>query len=190
MNKLITLFSNKYIYLSAGIIFVFFLIVILPDQGEKAAQYIPENGSFDTAFYYSPQSVSQKIAAYGDAGRRAYIRNRWTFDLVYPFVYGIFLFSSISFSIRRLKWKILQKNIWAIIPLIAVLFDFMENSFVSILMYRYPVQMDSLTYGASIATQIKWLFAYASVALAIIFPLLLGITALIDYMIRRKRIDD
>ena len=69
MIKIINFFSGKYVFSIVTLFFLFFVIIILPDQGAKAAEYTPENGSFDTSFYYQPSSVYEKIEDYGGEGR-------------------------------------------------------------------------------------------------------------------------
>lgn len=39
--------------------------------------------------------------AYGESGRQAYIRARFTFDLVWPLVYTLFLATAISWVLGR-----------------------------------------------------------------------------------------
>jgi hypothetical protein len=187
-KKVIDFFSNKYITLLFAGIFILFLLIVLPDQSKKAAEYTPENGSFDTSFYYSPSSVDEKIDAYGDDGRTAYIINRWTFDLIFPLVYGLFIFSAVSFSVKRFQGEILSSWLWVLVAPMAVFFDLMENTFVSLAMGFYPHQYMIFAYLASISTVLKWVFVNTGMVLAVVFPVLVGISRLIDFRNKLKRV--
>lgn len=166
---MIDLFSRKYVLLAVTVVFAFFIAIVLPDQSEKAAEYTPESGSFDTSYYYSPSVVYEKIELYGEEGRAAYIYNRWTFDLIFPLVYGLFIFSAISFSIARIKWRVLAPRRWVYLAFIAVMFDLLENSFVSLAMGGYPTEYNLLAYGASFSTLFKWFFVVTGLVSAFIF---------------------
>ena len=180
MNSIFNLFSKSFVFAGTTAIFILFMIFVLPGQSEKAATYTPADGSFDTSFFYSPDSVYDKIDSYGEEGRKAYIINRWTFDLVFPFVYGLFMLSGIAFSVKRFKGRIFSSHIWTRIAFIAVLFDLLENTFVTLAMVNFPQQYGFLAYCATISTLMKWVFVYTEMTLAILFPVVLGMQKLIE----------
>ncbi|MBI9100624.1 MAG: hypothetical protein JEY91_19270 [Spirochaetaceae bacterium] len=184
MNTIVRFFSKSYIFLCTTIVFIIFLIVVLPGQSEKAALYTPEAGSFDTSFFYAPQVVYDTIAAYGETGRAAYIYDRWTFDLIFPFVYGLFILSAIAFSVFRIGWVFFRSSRWIIVPIAAMVLDLLENTFLSLAMGLYPSEYSILAVCASAATVLKWLFVTTAMGLAFLFPLLLVVNKLTD---RRKR---
>lgn len=154
--------SKGWVVLSAMIIFVLFAAFVLPRESAKSEAYSAEMGSPDTSLYYTPQRLYRIAEAYGPDGRQAYIRARWTFDVAFPFVYGFFLTTTISWVFKRAN---LTGKIWSkvnLIPVAGVLFDFLENASTSIVMGRYPEPTAVIDVMAGILTSIKWLFVSGS----------------------------
>ncbi len=138
-------------------IFALFLIVILPAQKKKVESYAGEAGSIDMSFFLSPEKVYSIAEAYGEDGRRQYIRARVTFDVVWPLAYTFFMVSLITFCLKRVvgedsKWMGL--NLVAIAPII---FDFIENGMAVTIMSAYPDRMDTAARIMAAATAVKWI---------------------------------
>ncbi len=71
-----------WVALAALVIFMLFTALVLPQQASKAAQETGGAVSPDTSFFYVPDDLYRMAEAYGERGRQAYIRARFTFDLV------------------------------------------------------------------------------------------------------------
>jgi hypothetical protein len=82
---------NKKIYMIIIIIFILFMVLVLPLVNLLSQQWIGVSESPDTMMFYHPNDFYALMTLYGLKGRQIYIILRWTFDLVYPFVYGLFL---------------------------------------------------------------------------------------------------
>ena len=154
--------SNGWLALVATIVFVLFMIFVLPAQAAKAEQTAQGAGSVDTSFFYTPEELYETAGAYGEAGRQEYIRARFTFDLVYPLVYGSFLALTVSWFLNRTivaasRWRVLN-----LLPVIGVAFDFLENIAASLVMGLYPSRIPIAAVLASGFTPIKWVFVSAS----------------------------
>jgi len=96
--------------------------------------------------------------AYGEMGRAAYVRVRFTFDLVWPLVYLFFLGTSLSWSLAR---ALPEGNRWRMSNLFAVfgwLFDMLENIAASIVMLNYPNHTPVLDALSPVFTFLKWVF--------------------------------
>ena len=163
---------NGWISLLALLIFIAFTILVLPRQAEKADTFSSDAGSPDMSLFYSPQQLYQMAEAYGEQGRQAYVQQRFTFDVVWPLVYTFFLCTAITWLYRggfplNSTWR--RANI---IPLIAVLFDFLENLSTSLVMLRYPQPTPMVDWLAPVFTLLKWIFVSGSFIL-----LLIGIVA-------------
>src|SRR5579864_2147381 len=76
---------------------------------------------------YTPAQAFRVMTAYGEAGRNAYTFVLLTFDLVFPFLYGSFLFLSIRGSSRRAGIPIFWANRLAAIGFVATCCDWLEN---------------------------------------------------------------
>ncbi len=144
------------------------MIFVLPGQAFKAEETSGGAGSPDTSIIYSPQELYQTAEAYGEQGRQAYIQARWTFDLVFPLVYGFFLITAISWSFNKAfkpdsRWQLAN-----LAPVLAVLFDFLENTAVTVVMARFPAETSLAAWLAPIFTLLKWVFVYGSFILLVV----------------------
>lgn len=149
-------------------IFVLFMIFVLPGQADKAEAYSGEAGSPDLSFFYTPEDVFNMAETYGEEGRAAYVRARFTFDLIFPFVYGAFLLVPGSWQLAQIlpaesKWRWLN-----LVPFLGVVFDFAENISASIVMAAYPVRREVAARLLTIFTPIKFVFVYGSMGLVLV----------------------
>ena len=154
--------SRGWVALSAMLIFLLFSALVLPQQATKAEQDTGSSDSPDTSFFYTPGDLYRMAEAYGEQGRQAYIRARFTFDLVWPLVYTLFLTTSISWVFGRAfapdsRWQ--RANL---MPILGALFDYLENLSTSLVMLRYPEQTAVVDALAPVFTALKWLFLGAS----------------------------
>jgi len=148
--------------LAGLLLFLYFLIGVLPAQSTRMGDASGAIGSPDTSFLYSTEDLYRMAETYGEAGRSAYVRARFTFDLIWPLVYLFFLATSTSWSLARAlpeghRWRTLN-----LFPFPGWLLDMLENLGSSIVMINYPSRtpvIDSLT---PVFTTLKWLFVSGS----------------------------
>jgi hypothetical protein len=160
--------SNSWVALSALAIFLLFSALVLPGQAARAETYTKNAGSPDMSFYYSADDLYHMAEVYGKQGREAYVRTRFTFDLIFPLVYTMFLGTAISWVYGKAfmpdsRWQ--RANL---IPVLGALFDYLENLSTSLVMLRYPNQTGVVDVLAPVFTLAKWAFISGS------FVLLLG----------------
>ena len=166
--------SIGWVTLASVVIFLLFTALVLPKQAGQATPSMQAVGSPDLSFFYSPNELYGMAEAYGPEGRNEYIRARLTFDIIWPIVYALFLTTSISwiysgsFDTGSL-WQ--QANL---IPLIGMLFDYLENLSTSVVMFRYPDTTPVIDFLAPIFTASKWIFVNGSFVI-----LLIGIVKLV-----------
>lgn len=154
--------SRGWVALIAILGFLIFTATILPNQ---AAQAEAESGgapSPDTSLIYRPSELYAMAEAYGPEGRAAYIRARFTFDLVWPVVYGVFLSTTISWLARQAfaegsPWRLLN-----LVPVIGVGLDYLENITAALVVGRYPARTPVVDLLAPIFTFTKWIFVGGS----------------------------
>jgi hypothetical protein len=157
--------SRGWVALTALIIFTLFTALVLPQQATEAEQKTGSGESPDTSFFYSPSDLYQIAESYGEQGRDAYVRARFTFDLVWPLVYTLFLATAISWVFGRgfapdSPWQ--RANL---APLLGALFDYLENLATSLVMLRFPDQTPLADLLAPLFTAMKWSFLGASFVL-------------------------
>jgi hypothetical protein len=112
---------------------------------------------------YTPEQAFQVMTAYGETGRKAYAFLLLTSDLVFPFLYGSFLFLSIRGASRRAGISTPWANGLASFGFIATGCDWLENISFLILIKLYPSQSIGVAKLASIFTVTKFLTSGASV---------------------------
>jgi hypothetical protein len=170
LNKISTwLFkiSTGWVTFTALFIFVLFSMLVLPSQSSQADKISGETGSPDMSFFYSSQNLFEMAEAYGEQGRTDYIRARFTFDLIWPLVYGIFLSTSISWLIKRADLSKTTLGLLNLVPVFGVLFDYFENITTSWVMFRFPQPALFPAMLAPFLTATKWILVGGSFCILI-----------------------
>ena len=162
LSRTLVKFSKASITLAALVIFLIFSVVVLPGESSAAAVYSGSSGSPDLSLLYSPNDLYQMAELYGSAGRDAYVRARFSFDLVFPIIYTLFLVTAISrilgiITPEASPWRMLN-----LVPILGMLFDFLENISASIVISRYPAQSPIFANLAPVFTFLKWAFVGGS----------------------------
>jgi hypothetical protein len=145
-------------------LFVGFMVLVLPDQARRAAQYAGAAGSPDGSFWYAPAELYRMAEAYGPAGRQAYVIARFTFDLVWPMAYTLFLSVALGWALWRAtpgggRWRRLN-----LLPVAGAAFDYCENIAAATVIGRYPAVTPVLDHLAPVWTALKWSCIYVSFA--------------------------
>jgi hypothetical protein len=162
------LISTGWVAGLALVVFVLFSALVLPRQADTAGEATGDVRSPDLSLYYSAAELYQMAEAYGPEGRQAYVRARFTFDLVWPLVYTLFLATAISWLVARAfplasRWQLAN-----LAPLLGALFDVLENLSTSLVMLRYPDQTAGVDVLAPVFTLLKWVFVGASFVLLVV----------------------
>lgn len=150
-------------------LFLLFLFFVLPWMSAYTTRVIEVAEAPDTMLFYSAESFYEVVDAYGEEGRKTYVRLRWSFDLLWPLVYLSFLLSLMIQLTRgyRLHW--VGQLFW--LPIVAAGFDYLENTLASLLMVVYPMRLERLATMASVTSSLKWLVI--SIAFVMVLLLLL-----------------
>lgn len=166
----------KWVIIST-IIFILFLIVVLPQMSEYSVRVIGEFESPDTSLIYSNSDLYNMAESYGEAGRSAYIKLRWTFDLVWPFVYTLFF---LLWTLKLSEYIPSKRGTGYlfIVPLVAMVLDFMENLGATIVMARYPLTSGLIATLTPLMTLTKWTTILASSLILIVLIIALIIDKL------------
>lgn len=163
--------STGWVTLIGLLVFVLFMIFVLPQQAQKAEAY-SGGTSPDTSYIYSARDLYQMAEDYGAEGRAAYIYARFTFDFIFPLAYLFFLTTSISWLLSRglaetSRWRLLN-----LFPLAGAVFDYLENISTTLVLGRYPAQTPVIDVLAPVFTLVKWFFVNGSFVLLILGLLL------------------
>ena len=158
-------FANPCVALTGLGLFLLFTAVVLPTEAARTETYAGEAGTPDTSIFYSPDELYGMAEAYGEEGRKLYVRSRVTFDVIWPLVYTFFLISTISWVYEGAfsadsRWRLAN-----LAPILAAALDFLENGSASLVMVRYPLRTPIVDVGAGLFTLLKWISIAASFVL-------------------------
>ncbi len=145
------------VVIAASIIFIFFMVAVLPPMANRLSEIAGVSVSPDTSFIYNATDLYTMAEDYGDQGRSYYIYSRFTFDLVWPLAYLFFLTAVISYLFKTNRWRS-KLPLVNLLPLLAFLFDLLENSGASLVMFRYPLQTKIIAELVPLFTFTKWVF--------------------------------
>ncbi len=176
MKKLSNFFyklSTGWLVLATGVVFVLFMIFVMPVFSEKTAQYSNGMVSPDTSLFYSADELYRMAQGYGPAGRESFVDIRWTLDLLFPVVYSIFFITTISWFLRRIVPVSSKLRVLNLVPLGAFVFDLLENSATSLVMIRFPATAPLAQALAPVFTPIKWFAVFSALLLLLIVAILL-----------------
>jgi len=174
--------SSGWMMIGSLVIMSLFTILVLPAQAKISLENTGSSKTPDTSLLYTPAEIYQMAENYGSDGRQAYIYARWTFDLVFPLVYVGFLITGISWFFKQLP---ASKKVWPfanLFPFTAGLFDYLENSATSLVMYLYPAQWTGIALLAAIFTGLKWVF----ILLSFIGYFFFGAAAFVRWLKRKQ----
>lgn len=160
--------SRGWVVIVAMTVFFLFMAFVLPGQAIEAERVSGGAGSPDTSLWYSPAALYQFAEGYGESGRAAYVHARWSFDLIYPLVYALFLITALSWLYAYLfpatsPWRSVN-----LIPFAGMIFDYLENSATSYVMLQYPQSSPCAAAMAPMFTLMKWMFVGSSFLLLLI----------------------
>ena len=160
--------SRKWYWSLAATVALFFILLNVFRVQDSVARAFGYSGTcrmfaLDQMYFgYTPTRAYQVMKEYGEKGRRAYTFLLLTTDLVFPFLYGSFLFLSIRMVARRAAIAVARGNWLAVCGLAAASFDYLENFSFLILMKKYPGQSTVVARLASLCTVTKFLFSGVS----------------------------
>jgi len=186
MNFLLNNIKLKKLYnlngiLISTVVFIIFMVFVLPWVSNMMEGF-GNVQSPDTLFTYSSEKLFSITHDYGVEGRRMYLIQRFTFDLFWPIVYGMFCLSLIGFAVMRFE-RLMKYKYLVYVPVIAVIMDYVENILVSVVFLMYPAESRMIAILASVSTSIKWIYVSLSMILAVV-----SILYILTTIIQKKKV--
>lgn len=169
MNK----FTRKHVLIFTAL-FIVFMIVVLPLFAKQMNEVVGDVSSPDTSLWYSSYDLYWMAFLHGVEGRSLYITQRFSFDLIWPIVYGLFMLSAVGYGISNYKFLNANSSL-KYIPILAVVFDYLENIFASIVFYRFPDETHFIAEMTPVFTLMKWIYVGLGMLLAISIIVYMGI---------------
>jgi len=130
-------------------------------------------------FGFTEAQATEVLGCLGDEGMAVYRAGEQMQDTVYPVIYALFL----GFTLWALSGFMVtgrKRFLLTLLPFIAMIFDFVENAHIVQLIDQYPDVNASTLLKASVGNQLKWFFAFVSIALIVVFALLSAVRVVRD----------
>lgn len=136
--------------LLSALLFLLALNVLLPVMSNASGNITTP----DSDFFYNSIRLKEIGETYSHADVLAYTKTRFTYDLLWPLIYGFYMVSTIAYMTNSWKNVSLLKLLYTL-PFIAVFFDFIENILCSL--YFLEIAQELAGFLAPIASRLKWL---------------------------------
>ena len=119
----------------------------------------------DLRHSFTAEEAHAVLGAYGPDGRRLYFLLELV-DLIYPLVYTAFFALIIAYVLKRSLPPTSALQRLVLLPLAAVIADYLENIGLLMMCATYPERWPRLGDAAGIFNATKWLIAAACIAVA------------------------
>lgn len=170
MQKLST---KKYILIFAGVLLFMGYLSINNVTGTTRLKEISNGiGTLDMKFSYSPREAYDIIKSLGALGRQFY--TKWLL-MDYVFSLSMMILNSIfiTYFLKKLSISVKIQKI-NLLPYFRGAFDYMENCFILLMLFKYPKELMVVASIASLMTIIKWILYIISLMVVIILMIMTG----------------
>ena len=163
------------LFLLTNLIYAFMLIITIPktmtfSNGLKLLDMMPTG--------YDSDYINALFKALGDNGRYVYLYNQIPIDMIYPLFFGITYCLILAYFLNKLNNLKSSFFYLCLLPLIAGLFDYMENIGIITMLINYPNNSQNLMKSANLFTIIKSMTTTVYFLCLIIILIILGIKTL------------
>ncbi len=122
----------------------------------------------DTQFRRAPEMLYQQLTDYGEVGRHLYLTRVSPVDIFIPPAQMLFLSVAISLLLPVLFSPVKNWQLLNLLPLPAMLGDYLENWSMITIMFAFPDRLDLLASAATFFTAIKFIFSFASIFIILV----------------------
>jgi hypothetical protein len=164
-----------FLFLLTNVIYAFMLIITIPkvmtfSNGLKLLDMMPTG--------YDSDYVNVLFETLGDNGRYVYLYNQIPIDMIYPLLFGISYCLILAYFLNKLNKLKIPLFYLCLLPLIAGLFDYLENIGIITMLTNYPNNSQILIKITNGFTIIKSLTTTVYFLSLIIILIILGIKTL------------
>jgi hypothetical protein len=150
--------------LLSGLLMISLYVVMLVTQLPKVSQYITE-----LQLSFTISRALKVIAIWGSDGIDSYLSHAWL-DFLFPITYGLFFTGILTaLFLRRPKSMTWQQMLLLSLPILAIPFDYTENSLHMIMLSTGWIPDPKLLFLASLAASVKWACLLATAGAAVVF---------------------
>jgi hypothetical protein len=142
------------------------LAVHLLDFPGSVPRFEAESGGgvlLDTSPAFTVDDTYQRLAGYGEVGRRSYAGRNMTIDVLLPLSLLPFLYLLMKRAVRPLQLNRTVRFLLLAVPFAYVFFDLMENALVLILLDNFPRQVRGVAVSLPFVTVVKRLASLVAI---------------------------
>ena len=157
------------------LLFLILTIIVVVAMGNVTPQILALSGGapiLDIRPGYTFADVENLFTALGEQGRQLYTTLQ-VLDLVFPLAYGMTLTLALTGVITRLLPEGHPMEKVVSLPILGMIFDYLENITIATLIASYPNLSPLAVSVASIFTRLKWSFIILACVLLVILAVLL-----------------
>lgn len=154
----------------AGALFVLAVTHFLPLPGTLSDVMRKSGGHqiLDLQPAFSSEAVYQRLSAFGEAGREAYLRMMLSVDIVFPLVFTTFLGLLALYAVGRRPPPRFLRLLLLLLPFGYLIPDLSENLSIAWLIHEYPNRHDGLASALGYITVFKRICMYAALLLPLV----------------------
>jgi hypothetical protein len=138
-------------------LYAFYLASVMPAQSLESHAYAGNWGGPDRHFFYTPDELYARVATWGEAGRRQYIKFRLGLDIGFAFSYAAFLITVTGVALRKAWPGAARRRRLLLLALIPMSCDLLENALGIGLVRAFPARFDALAWLTTCITALKWI---------------------------------
>lgn len=99
---------------------------------------------------FNVDAIYQRLADYGEEGRKSYWFRNCTVDIILPLSLLPFLFLLMLYAVRSIQLKGFARILLLSLPFAYVIFDLAENAVVLVLLKNYPSRMNLMAQDPTV----------------------------------------
>lgn len=164
------------LFVVTNMVYVFMLTVTIPwvmgfSGGMKLFDMMPMG--------YDPEYALLLLDKLGQEGRHVYLYNQLPVDMIYPLLFGITYCLLTAWFLNKLNTLKEEPFYLCILPLLAGLFDYLENFSIINMLMKYPFLTDTAIQTGTFFSVFKSLFSTISFTVLIVLMIKYGYRKLI-----------
>ncbi len=143
------------LFILTNLVYAFMLLVTIPkvmsfSNGMKLLDMLPTG--------YNAEYVNSLFDILGEKGREVYLFNQIPIDMIYPFLFGISFCLVLAYFFQKLSKLNGYFLYLCLLPVVAGIFDYLENIGIITMLINYPNLSKSLITTTNIFTIFKSVF--------------------------------
>ena len=160
------------LFILTNVVYLFMLTVTIPKtmeftNGMKLLDMIPSGYDFNY--------VSELFSSLGENGRETYLTRQIPMDMIYPLLFGLSYCLLLGYFLKKLNKLHIPYLYLCILPLIAGISDYFENTGIIIMLNHYPDLTETMVNTSHTFTILKSISTTVFFIALIIILILLGL---------------